>query len=308
MDDVESNSRQRWYFAISLAKPYGSASVLGAAFMAGAALFFGQVGGLAKTSRGVQSIEISGLILAAMADAATPLLLKDLAGAIQLPPGQIHPYLVSLRKLGLVEQSLHSGRYQLGPAALRLALAYVQSRHSVSSLWEALPDLATEMGAGMTMSLCCRFGPIILRTAEVPDQPFTNLRAGSLYSVTTTATGRLFAAFKDEAVVAAIYERQRPNHESKQPASELHTAPYKSIIETIRREGVSWTTGHPAPGISALSAPIFDGGEIVAAITAIAPSEKLDVSKDSEQRQRLMEIASRYSVGTAVSQGNRAPQ
>ena len=253
---------------------------------------------LAKESRGVQSIEISGLILTAMADVAVSQTLKDLATAVQLPPGQIHPYLVSLRKLGLVEQDMQSGRYQLGPSALRLALAQVQGTDALGRLWDELPDLANGMGVGMTMSLCCKFGPIILRTAEVPDQPFTNLRAGSLYSVTATATGRLFAAFMNEQDVAAMYDRQRPNDGERKGASELESPEYCANMAMVRREGVSWTTGHPAPGISAISAPIFRDGEMVAAITAIAPSAALDVAPGSSKRDRLIEIAAQFSVAS----------
>lgn len=253
---------------------------------------------MAKESRGVQSIEISGLILAAMADVAVSQTLKDLAFAVQLPPGQIHPYLVSLRKLGLVEQDLQSGRYQLGPSALRLALAHVQGRDALGRLWEELPDLANEMGVGMTMSLCCKFGPIILRTAEVPDQPFTNLRAGSLYSVTATATGRLFAAFRNEEDVAAMYDRQRPKENGGDRTSDLESVEYRATMAMVRREGVSWTTGHPAPGISAISAPIFREGEMVAAITAIAPSAALNVAPGSLKRERLIAIAAQYSVAS----------
>jgi len=250
---------------------------------------------MAKASRGVQSIEISGRILAIMAEAARPLMLRDIANAVGVPPGRAHPYLVSLRKIGLVEQDAHAGLYELGPAALQLALAHVDSREPHRTVWRALPDIAAEIGFGVTMSIWCNLGPIILRTAEVPNQPFTNLRAGSLYSVITTATGRLFAAFKTAAEVEAVVERQKIQVPPNGLEPELDQKAYQKMLHEARLHQASVTTGHPAPGISAVSVPIFNQGRMVAAITAIGPTQIFDVSEGSEVRAKISAIASRYS-------------
>jgi DNA-binding IclR family transcriptional regulator len=258
---------------------------------------------MAKASRGVQSIEISGRILSVMADAARPLMLRDIANAAGVPPGRAHPYLVSLRKLGLVEQDAHAGLYELGPTALDLALAHIDSREPVRTVWRALPNIAAEIGFGVTMSIWCNLGPIILRTAEVPDQPFTNLRAGSLYSVTTTATGRLFAAFRPDAEVKAVIERQKIQIPPNGLEPEMKANAYKKMLDDVRSQRTSVTTGHPAPGISAVSVPIFDQDKMVAAITAIGPTHILDVSVGSSDRARFSAIATSYSESGVASAG-----
>jgi len=53
-------------------------------------------------SRGIQSIEVGGRLLLALAHHGQPLPLKDLAYAADMSPGKAHPYLVSFIKLGLV--------------------------------------------------------------------------------------------------------------------------------------------------------------------------------------------------------------
>ena len=60
-----------------------------------------------KTSapRGVQSIDTGGIILKALADARGPLKLRDLAELTDMAAAQLHPYLVSFRKMGMVEQT-----------------------------------------------------------------------------------------------------------------------------------------------------------------------------------------------------------
>lgn len=65
--------------------------------------------------RGIQSIEVGGQLLIALAHHGRPLALKDLAREAGMPPAKAHPYLVSFIKLGLVEQEAGGGRYGLGP-------------------------------------------------------------------------------------------------------------------------------------------------------------------------------------------------
>lgn len=57
-----------------------------------------------KTQRGIQSVEVGGRVLLALAQARNPLALSDLATAAQIAPGQAHAYLVSLSRLGLIKR------------------------------------------------------------------------------------------------------------------------------------------------------------------------------------------------------------
>ena len=67
--------------------------------------------------RAVQSVEVGGRLLLALADGHGPMTLKDLAARAGLPASRAHPYLVSFCRLRLIEQDGETGRYRLGPAA-----------------------------------------------------------------------------------------------------------------------------------------------------------------------------------------------
>jgi len=62
-----------------------------------------------KGPRGIQSIEVGGQLLLALAHHGRPMALKDLAREAGMTPAKAHPYLVSFIKLGLVEQDSGSG-------------------------------------------------------------------------------------------------------------------------------------------------------------------------------------------------------
>lgn len=73
-----------------------------------------------ENQRSIQSIEIGGRLLNALALQSGPMSLKELAQAAEMTPSKAHPYLVSFGRLGLIEQERDSGQYRLGPAALQL--------------------------------------------------------------------------------------------------------------------------------------------------------------------------------------------
>ncbi|MDU0955905.1 MAG: helix-turn-helix domain-containing protein, partial [Bradyrhizobium sp.] len=77
---------------------------------------------MGRESRGIQSIEVGGTLLQALARSGEPMMLRDLAREAGLPPAKAHPYLVSFSRIGLIEQDATTGRYELGPLALELGL------------------------------------------------------------------------------------------------------------------------------------------------------------------------------------------
>ena len=62
-----------------------------------------------------------------MVAAGRPLMLRDIAAGAGITPAQAHAYLVSYRKVNVVEQIDGSGLYQLGRFALQLGLARMRS-------------------------------------------------------------------------------------------------------------------------------------------------------------------------------------
>ena len=95
-----------------------------------------------RERRGIQSIEVGGALLAALEAHGAPMMLRDLAAAAGMSPAKAHPYLVSFGKLGLVEQDPLTGRYKLGPFALRLGLTALQGLNPLRAAVEVSARLA----------------------------------------------------------------------------------------------------------------------------------------------------------------------
>jgi DNA-binding IclR family transcriptional regulator len=247
--------------------------------------------------RGVQSIEVGGRVLAAMASAGKPLMLRDIALAADLASAQAHAYLVSFRKIGLVEQAEGSALYQLGPFALQLGLARMRSVDALRLATVAAPALAAELGLMVTVTVWGSLGATVVQVNEAGDQVHVNLRAGTVYSLLHTATGRVFAAFLGADVVEAHLAKAKAFSGLLEPENAEDSGTLWAEVERTRARGYSRATGSPIPGVNAVSAPVFDHtGELKVALTVIGPARLVDVSKESAQARRLVAFASDLST------------
>lgn len=234
--------------------------------------------------RGVQSIEVGGRILQALADAEQPMMLRDLARQAGMLPAQAHAYLVSYRKQNLVEQDTTAGRYRLGPFALRLGIARMRSFDPIRMAGEFLPDLVEPTGFTVTLAIWGTHGPTVIQIQEGVDPLYTNTRVGAVYSLGRTATGRVFAAFMPDRVVLAAFEAENAEGVKSRRVGSNEFLTWKSmraVISQVRRDGFATIDPSPVPGVTGVSAPVFDHlGQIQMAVTVMGPTISVDVSPD----------------------------
>jgi DNA-binding IclR family transcriptional regulator len=216
--------------------------------------------------RGIQSIEVGGALLKALAHHGRALALKDLAAEAGMSPAKAHPYLVSLGKIGLVEQDA-AGRYGLGPLAMQLGLISLQAADPLALATPLIERLAAELGHTVAIAVWGPRGATIVRVAEADTPVHVSMRHGTVMSVRATASGRLFAAHRPRAEVQAVLRGE---------GSRLDAA-FADELAAVRRAGLAQVQGLALPGISALAAPVFDGrGAMLLALTLIGPSALLD--------------------------------
>jgi DNA-binding IclR family transcriptional regulator len=243
-----------------------------------------------RSQRAVQSVEVGGRLLLALADCAGPLGLKDLAARAGLTPSRAHPYLVSFGRLGLVEQDAVSGRYALGPAALRIGLTCLHQFDPLQAAEPVARDLAARSGHAVALAVWGNFGPTVVRLIEARQPLHVAIRVGSVMSIFETATGRAFAA---------ALPRERLVHGVAGPLGELapislaeHEAELARIAQDFHRHGLARAAGRPIPGVNAFSAPAFDHeGTAVLVITALDHQDRLSSDWNGRDAQAVREAA-----------------
>ena len=248
-----------------------------------------------REQRGIQSIEVGGEILKVLASEPRPMAMRELVRRAQMPSGKIHPYLVSLGKIGLVSQDPATGQYKVGPMAIRLGLTGLQTLNPIREATPFAEMLANETTHNVVMVVWGDLGPVVVQMFDGVYALHTNLRVGSLMSLASTATGRLFAAFLTSPMVDRMLrdERYRLGPDIGEPLDEKMV---EELVLEARAKRMSRGINVPTPGIAAFSAPVFDyTGKMVLAITLSGTTGTFDRSWDGRDAKALRECASKIS-------------
>ena len=222
----------------------------------------------ARGPSGIQSIEVGGQLLLALAHHGRPLPLKDLAREAGMSPAKAHPYLVSFQKIGLVEQESGGGRYGLGSLALQMGLIGLQQYDPVRLATPVIEELALLTGLTVAIAVWGNRGPTVVRIAEAPSPVHVTMRHGTVMSLRDTASGRLFAALLPPAQVDAVVGAMGGG----EVGALRNDTDFQAELAAIRRGALARVDGSAVPGVSALAVPVFDAsGRLVLSLTAIGP-------------------------------------
>jgi DNA-binding IclR family transcriptional regulator len=259
--------------------------------------------------RGIQSIEVGGALLKALAHAGRALPLKDLAAEAGMAPAKAHPYLVSFSKIGLIAQDAASGRYGLGPLAMQLGLISLQQLDPVALATESIELLAAGTGHTVAIAVWGSRGATIVRVARPASAVYVSMRHGTVMSLRGTASGLLFAAYLPRAqVLAALRDEAASAPPDRGAAANARIDPELAArLEEVRREGLARVADLLLPGVSALALPVFDArGTIVLALTAIGPSAVFDSRSEGAVAGALREAAQELSMRLGLREPDRA--
>lgn len=251
--------------------------------------------------RGIQSIERAGRILRALATLGEPAGLGETAEAAGLAPAQVHAYLVSLRRAGLVEQD-GAGRYAIGPLALHLADGRMRQHPELARASDAAADLARGLGLIACVVVWGPSGPTVAEVHEGGRPLDLNLRPGTRFSVTGTASGRLFAAFLDRPEVRARLAAELGGAEGADATA------LSAELARIRRTGHAVARGRPVIGLNAVAVPILGAtGEMAAAVTLVGDDRALPLDPDDPALAALLEAVSGPGQPCRAAAGGARP-
>lgn len=228
-----------------------------------------------KPQQGIQSIEVGGRLLAALAGAHRPQMLRDLAQAAGMPAAKAHRYLVSLGRMGLIEQHAETGLYDLGPFALQIGLSALARFEPVTIAGGSLPALCRETGQTVALAVWANQGPTIVRWLGADTPVAASLRVGSLMPLTRSATGGAFLAFRPREMTDATVRKELADNARKGLVPTTRKAVERFVRHT-RRRGFAYTSDF-IPGIGGMAAPVFEhSGEMVLALVALGYSKPFE--------------------------------
>ncbi|MGF6612890.1 DNA-binding IclR family transcriptional regulator [Paraburkholderia sp. WSM4175] len=253
-----------------------------------------------KKQRGIQSVEVGGRLLQALARQREPLGLTELAGEAQLSSAQAHTYLVSLTRLGLVKRDALTGNYEPGPLSLRLGLLHIEQQPVYRIAAAHAASLAERIGLSVAICVAGVQGPTIVRYERSGAPLHVNLHIGTVMSLEATSTGRVFCAFCAPEQVARMARSQAhsadPTPARGRAAKGPTSTEWRKRFDEIRARGIERGIDAPSPGISSLSVPVFDGDQrMQLALTAIGSSGSIEVGWDGVVARQMLETSRRIT-------------
>jgi DNA-binding IclR family transcriptional regulator len=245
--------------------------------------------------QGIQSIEVGGRLLAALAGSPKSMMLKDLAEAAGMSAPKAHRYLVSFQRMGLVEQDMATGHYDLGPFALDLGLASLGRLDPVQHALPALAQLRDAVDETVALAVWGNHGATIIRWLESSQPVNAALRTGAVMPLTRSATGRAFLAFLPSSATVALAKSELAANVRSGFAPTTRDELERIVAET-RRHGIARAVGEFTEAISGFAAPVFDAdGRMTLALIALGYSGGFDTRWDGATARALREAAESLS-------------
>lgn len=249
-----------------------------------------------SSSAGIQSVEVSAPLLAALASSGTPMTLTSLAAAAGMSPSRAHKYLASLGRVGLVSQNGPTGRYCLGRFAAELGFAALRSNDVVDMSRETLEQLRDELDLTAVLTIWGNHGPTLVRKAENRQPIALFAQLGTVMPILTSSTGRVFAAYLDHEVTDSFIKRELAEKNGAAARAGLRTwSDVRKLLATVREDGFAISDGMVHSGVSGISAPVFNESGIAAVLNVVGMQGSLEVARDGRPMTTLFAAAEALS-------------
>src|SRR5437764_11631726 len=193
--------------------------------------------------RGIKAVEVAGQILDHLARAQTPVGLRDLAAAGRMSPGKVHRYLASFLASGLARQDPATRQYALGPLAMRLGLAALNSYQPLRDSIALQRELRDRLDETLVLSVWGAQGPTIVHVEESSHPIVMTMRIGAVLPILASATGLAFAAFLPRYFTEPFIKAELKIGNSLNLFARERAAIDRLIVQ-VREQGYSYNDGH----------------------------------------------------------------
>ena len=248
-----------------------------------------QTNDLDPVSTGVKSVSNAFKILDVVAQNNGPISLKEIGRRAGVSPSKAHRYLQSLCACGMLNQAFKSGNYDLGEGAMRLGLSAVNRVDIVNRAGDALPGLVQELNADACLTVWSDLGPTIVRFERSCRPAAAMLGAGVSFPIFTSATGLIYLAFAEAAMMESLKRAEHGYDNAK--AGELNNK-----LSSIKAAGYASTAGILLPGRFSIAAPIISFDDRVIAGISIFTKDAQSAEPNGALVRRLLDFCKRYSM------------
>ena len=248
-----------------------------------------------EARRGIKAVEVAGQILDHLARAQTPVALRELAAAGHMSPGKVHRYLASFLATGLARQDPQTRQYALGPLAVRLGFAALNSYQPLRDSIALQRQLRDRLDETLVLSVWGAQGPTIVHVEESSQPIIMTMRIGAVLPILATATGLAFASFLPRHFADPFIRAELDaNRGLNLFARDLATI--DRLITQVRAQGYAYNEGHLMTGVSAAAFPLFDRtAKLIAVLSVMGRQERVNPRDGADMFAHLKKETREFS-------------
>lgn len=194
-----------------------------------------------RAGNGIQAMVTGLSVLRAVGLAYKPQPLREIAAASGLMPSRAHRYLSSLVAAGYVRQDPNSGNYSLGEATAEIGLMALGQIDAIEIGTEALKAYSEYSGLDGHLTVWGPHGPTVVRWRSGRKGLQLKVQEGRVLPILWTATGRLFAAYRDAEDVWPLIETEMGSWHHERPETPMDRETIEAIFSDIRQKTLSST-------------------------------------------------------------------
>ena len=224
--------------------------------------------------RGVQAIDVGMSILEVLAASTEALPLKRISEQVGMAPSNVHRYLASFVRAGLLRQDPASSRYDLGRLAIRVGLSALGRIDILELAKPELQRLSEEYGLLGIATVFGDHGPTVVRIQQCNPAVILTLSLGSALPLLRSPSGQVFLAYMPEAATRHMVDRELIQG-ARYPLSSSTPKTFaeaRRAAERIREAGYAINDVDVSPGLRSIACPVLDlQNELVAVLSLTGP-------------------------------------
>ena len=222
----------------------------------------------------IQSVDRAIRILTVL-QGARRVSLSELAGRLELPPSTVHGIIRTLVDHGMVTQERGSGRYQLGPAVLRLGNVYLDTLELRSRAVTWSEELARRSGFAVRTGVLLGDDVVIIHHEPRPDGSRQMPEVGIVIPAHASALGKALLAFLPDD---ARHLLDQPTLRSMTGETVTDPTLLAGQLDQVRTDGIALENDEAVLGECGAAGAVFDAsGLAVGAVGVVVPSNEWPV-------------------------------
>jgi DNA-binding IclR family transcriptional regulator len=237
----------------------------------------------------IQSVDRAARVLFAL-QGERRLGIADLAVRLELAPSTVHGIVKTLAAHNLVTQDPGSGRYQLGPAVLRLGNVYLDTLELRSRAMSWSEELARRSGMAVRTGVLADDDVVIIHHEPRPDGSRQMPETGIVIPAHASALGKAQLAFLPGDAKRVLASA----HRSMTGDTITDAAHLRTQLTEVARTAIAEENDEAVLGESSVAAPIFGAhNTAIGAIGVVLPTTDWPVQESV--RDALREAARNIS-------------